>query len=75
MSDIDPIESLKSQIIDLQSRLAFQEDAINALDRVVAGQQRSIDQLLEHAKGYKDQLDQVRAQLDREEVVERPPHY
>ena len=37
---------LQESLVDLQSRLAFQEEAINALNLTVARQQRQIDDLV-----------------------------
>ncbi|CAM3789496.1 slyX-like protein [Pseudomonas reidholzensis] len=67
--------SLESQMIDLQTRLAFQDDTIQALNDVVVEQGRVIDrlqlQMAELIKRYEDMVGQYGS--EGEEAP--PPHY
>ena len=64
-------------ITDLQSRLLFQEDAIEHLNRTVAEQDRSIEQLRQQLTYLYGQLQQV---LEQQAAAgdggnDIPPHY
>ena len=65
----------KKIIEDLQSRLVFQEDAIDHLNRTVAGQADQIDILQQQIKYLHNQLKQVSEQQSGSADVEIPPHY
>ena len=41
----EPWHELRAQLIDLQTQLAFQEDALHTLDGVVAAQQKQLDKM------------------------------
>jgi SlyX protein len=73
------VDTLKQQMMDMQSQLAFQEDALRSLDEAVAQQQQEILLL-------RRQLELLR-QRQQEHAVhndaglagvpldEKPPHY
>ncbi|MBV4534898.1 MULTISPECIES: SlyX family protein [Pseudomonas] len=67
--------SLESQIIDLETRMAFQDDTIQALNDVVVEQGRVIDrlqlQMAELIKRYEEMVGQYGS--EGEEAP--PPHY
>lgn len=67
--------SLESQIIDLETRMAFQDDTIQALNDVVVDQGRVIDrlqlQIAELIKRYEEMVGQYGS--EGEEAP--PPHY
>jgi len=66
--------SNEEQIIDLQTRLAYQEDTLNALSDVVARQEQHIERLsarLEHLSSRVDVLPTG----DSPEPEPPPPHY
>jgi len=67
---------MDDRIVDLETRLAFQEDAIQQLSDVVAEQQCEIDRLLRDLRVMQAQLRQAMAAdvaLQAEETP--PPHY
>jgi SlyX protein len=68
-------DDLKSQLIELQTQLAFQEDTIAALDAVVTGQQREIERLTLICNRLASQLDQLAASWAEQQEPELPPHY
>lgn len=67
--------SLESQIIDLETRQAFQDDAIQALNDVVVEQARVIERLqLQMAELIKRHEEMV-GQYGSEGEEAPPPHY
>ena len=62
-------------IQDLQSRLVFQEDAIDHLNKTVAEQAARIDILQQQIKYLHDQIKQMSEQQSETANVEIPPHY
>ena len=62
-------------IADLQSRLVFQEDAIDHLNKTVAEQAAQIDILQQQVRYLHDQIKQVSEQQSQTGGVEIPPHY
>lgn len=68
--------STEQRIIDLEVRLAYQEDSLNALDQVVARQAEQITQLTEMNRELYRRLQDLLDQLDQGPSDERPPpHY
>lgn len=71
-------EQLQQKLIDLETQLAFQEDTIAALDKVVVKQQQQIERLNEMLLGTRTRLDEFIEQSDavgKGIQDERPPHY
>lgn len=68
-------QQVQQQIIDLQTQLAFQEELVQALDRVVIAQQKQLDQLELANVRLEKQLIEALASLDDDPVQEVPPHY
>jgi SlyX protein len=75
-SDID---ILKQQVMDLQSQLAFQEDAIGSLDAALSQQQQEILVLRRQLELFRQQQKEQaeRGGTNQSEMLadERPPHY
>jgi SlyX protein len=71
------VETLKQQVEDLQSRLAFQEDAISSLDGALSQQQREILLLRRQLELLNERLqEQAGEQAERSAGPdEKPPHY
>lgn len=64
------------KIVDLESRLAFQEDLINSLNQQVALQQKDIQQLQLHLQHLNQKINILKdAQAEQQHHDERPPHY
>ncbi len=67
---------MEQQLIDLQTKIAFQDEAIDSLNRTVARQQRQIEELQFELKTLKQQMralsDPGIAGADQEGP---PPHY
>ena len=73
------VDTLKEQMMDLQSQLAFQEDAVKSLDEALALQQQEILLLRRQLELLRQQ--QLEQSTQNEEingsnpVDEKPPHY
>ena len=62
--------------MDLQTRLAFQEDSIDSINQTVTRQQSRIDLLQREILRLKEILEDVRgSQGDAGSATELPPHY
>lgn len=73
------VNTLKEQMLDLQSQLAFQEDAVRSLDEALALQQqellllrRQLELLRQHQL---EQPTQNEAGSNASPLDEKPPHY
>ena len=66
----------EDRIIELEIRQAYQEDLIQALNRVVADQQKQIGKLEETCKLLHDKIKSLSfAGQEGMPADERPPHY
>ncbi len=75
MSEQQEIAELKSQLIELQSQAAFQEDTINSLNDVVSRQQRQIENLAEVYDVLSKRFEASLDAMPGGDVDEKPPHY
>jgi SlyX protein len=70
------LNELENQLIDLQTRFAFQEDTLQALNDVVTDQARHIEQLQALLRQCQQTLEAMREQSAAGEIVDvPPPHY
>lgn len=65
----------EQRITDLESRLAFQDDTIQALNDVLVAQQRELDRLQLQVAALARRQDELGGQLDSAEDEAPPPHY
>lgn len=66
-------ENIKSEIAELETRLAFQDDLIDGMNRMISDQNERL-RILELA--YRDLAKQMRSgDSDINTGDERPPHY
>ena len=69
---------MENKIIDLQSKLAFQDETINELNEVITDQQNQLDQLREEIRLLSLRIASVAestAGAGTEEKEPPPPHY
>ena len=67
---------LESRVAELETRLAFQDDLLGALDRTVAQQDRVLGDLHEEVARLRAGLEAVRTALGHDVGAEpAPPHY
>jgi SlyX protein len=76
---INVAEQWQEQMVELQSQMAFQEDAINALNEALSEQQREILILRRQVELLKQQQDEQAHSADdgggASPADEKPPHY
>ncbi len=65
----------ESDIIELQTRLAWQEDTLAALSEVVARQDQQISHLQQQVQALQNRLGAGEAGEPADRANERPPHY
>jgi SlyX protein len=66
------------RLVDLETRVAFQEDTINQLNDVIVEMRSEIDRLRESQRRLLDQVQELRAQptdVGVDPAAEVPPHY
>lgn len=67
---------MNDDIVDLQTRLAFQDGLLEELNDVVTSQQKQIDRLENLIAGLKAQIEHIQhTQLMRQGDEPPPPHY
>lgn len=67
---------IEERLVDLETKLAYQEDTIQALNEVVCEQQKQIDQLAATCKLLVDRIRQLSVTAEMDEILdEKPPHY
>ena len=71
----EPWQQLQQQLVELQTQLAFQEDVVQALDRIVIAQQQRLEQLEQSSGRLEKQLADLFTWLDAQAASELPPHY
>lgn len=74
MSDLSEIARLNGLLEDLQSQIAFQEQAITELSDTILRQQDDINRLQQEWALVQDRYANLREQLP-ETAIEKPPHY
>ena len=79
-SENPQIESILEQLVDLQTRFAFQEDSLQTFNDIVTRQQMQIDALERELLLHREKLTELmQAVADRapapSTIDERPPHY
>lgn len=66
----------EERIIELEIKQAYQEDLVQALNQVVADQQKQIGKLEETCKLLHDKIKNLAQNRAGMEIIdERPPHY
>jgi SlyX protein len=69
-------KNLTSKIIDLETRIAFLEDSIDALNQLVYQQSKDITQYQEALKSMSQHMKQVQSDIEEfKPQDEVPPHY
>jgi len=67
---------MENKIIDLESKLAFQDETINELNEVITDQQQQLDQLREEIRLLNLRIASVaQSTAATEEKEPPPPHY
>lgn len=71
------VEELSQEIIELQTKIQFQEDTIQQLDSVIVQQNYKIDELSRRLVVLEDKLDNLQHLSEQAKIItdEKPPHY
>ena len=69
------VEELENRVVDLESRLAFQDQTVNQLNEVVIRQQAEIDRVSRLLEGLKQQMESLADGLADNDGHQPPPHY
>jgi SlyX protein len=75
----DTDNDTQALLVDLQTRLAFQDHTISELNDVITDQQKQLDRLHEQVRMLKDKLDVLEESVPQpgnlNAADEKPPHY
>lgn len=64
------------RIIELETKVSYQEDLLQDLNKLVVTQQQQLDQLATICKKLSDQLKEAMQRIpDESNADEKPPHY
>ena len=68
---------LTEDVVELQTRIQFQEDIIQKLDEVVIQQDKRMDKLLRRVMELEDRVEQLAFERNNpaDPAAEKPPHY
>ena len=66
---------MEARMIEIEIKLSYAEDTLDALNRTVFRQQEQIDQLQQLVIRLSHQLQDMAPREAREHAEERPPHY
>lgn len=72
------MKTINDELIDLQTRVAYQEDTLAHLDQIVTKQDADIIQLQQQMRLLAKRLDAslfAQEQDSAAGIIERPPHY
>ena len=67
--------SLEERVTDLESQLAFQDDALQSLSDVLATQQRAVERLQLQMTALLKRQEEMAGQFETFEEEAPPPHY
>ena len=67
--------TLEARVMDLESRLAFQDDTIQALNDVLVMQQNAVDRLQMQMAALLKRQEEMGGQFESIEEEAPPPHY
>jgi SlyX protein len=68
-------EQLQAQVVELQTQIAFQEEAISALNLALIKQQQQLGVLQRQWDALKQQYTQMQERLTETAAEPPPPHY
>lgn len=66
---------MEDRIEQLETRIAFQDETLNRLSDIVAGQRKALDQLQQEMAELKARFQEIRVSGINPQEPETPPHY
>lgn len=67
--------TIDKQLIDIETKIAFQEDTLQELNQLVYQQQRQLDQLEAAFKSLASRIKELSETIPVADHDEKPPHY
>ena len=67
--------SVEARVTELETRLAFQDDTIQALNDVLVVQQRTLERMQRQVAALIKRQDEMGGQFEASEEDAPPPHY
>lgn len=68
-------EKMEERIVELETRLAFQDHTIEELNDVIVSQQEQLDQVIKELALLKEQVLSILAESGDQKNDPPPPHY
>ncbi len=68
-------ESLEARIVVLETRIAYQDDAVETLNATITAQWAAIDRLARQLTELRDRLSAAESREPAANADELPPHY
>ncbi|BCE02587.1 SlyX family protein [Marinicellulosiphila megalodicopiae] len=69
------MNNIEQTVIDLQTKLAFQEDTLDQLNEVVSQQDLQIRKLEHKIASFYQEFKQLNQSMSGEVIDTKPPHY
>lgn len=66
---------MEQRVEQLETRVAFQDEALNRLSDIIAGQRKELDQLHQEMAELKARFREIRLSAVNPDESETPPHY
>lgn len=66
---------VEQRMIELETRQAFQDDALQALSDVLVVQQRQMERLQRQLEALAARQEVLQSQLEQDQIEPPPPHY
>ncbi len=66
---------MEQRIEQLETRVAFQDEALNRLSDIIADQRKELDRLQQEMAELKDRFREIRVAGANGQESETPPHY
>jgi SlyX protein len=74
-TSIDQETINQEAIYHIETRLAFQEDLLDALNKLITDQQKQIEQLWQANRLLKQQMEKMHFETNSADDNQPPPHY
>lgn len=69
------VDALEARIVVLETKIAYQDDAVETLNATVTAQWSAIEKLTRHLVELRDRLSHAETQAPSTRTDEIPPHY
>lgn len=66
---------MDERLIELETKIAFQEQTVDTLNEVVTAQQQQLDRLERKVEAFRQQVQKLLLSLPEQGADKPPPHY